>query len=215
MKTVKVLLVLAALGVVLGLGVLYSGWYPMGADVPHNRLTYWALETLRERSIARSIREIEVPPLEDPNLLLAGGADYNEMCTQCHLKPGKKESEFTLGLYPQPPNLAMSAEGHGHAHGTSAGDSHENERVNAARQFWIIKHGIKASGMAAFGKTHDDDRIWAMVAFLQKLPTLTPVQYQILTARPEGEMEHEHDASPEASGADADEGRDAAPSHAH
>lgn len=183
MKTIKVLLALTMLGGVAALGVLYSGWYPMGADVPHNRLTYWALQTLRDRSIARSIREIEVPPLDDANLLLAGGADYNEMCTQCHLKPGQKESEFTLGLYPKPPNLAMSAEGHGHAHGTSDGDAHEDASANAARQFWIVKHGIKASGMAAFGLTHDDERIWAMVAFLQKLPTLTPAQYQVLTTR--------------------------------
>ncbi len=212
MKMVKIPLVLAVLGVLLGLGVLYSGLYPMGADVPHNRLTYWALETLRERSIARAIRDIKVPPLDDPNLLLGGGADYNDMCAQCHLKPGKKDSEFTLGLYPQPPNLAMSADAHHHTEGD---DGHGDAKASAARQFWIIKHGIKASGMAAFGKTHDDDRIWAMVAFLQKLPSLTPVQYQILTARPEGEMEHEHGASPEASGADADAGTDAAPSHAH
>lgn len=189
MKTVKVLLLLAALGVLAGLGVLYSGWYPMGADVPHNRLTYWALETLRERSIARSIREIEVPPLDDANLLLAGGADYNEMCTQCHLKPGKKDSEFTLGLYPQPPNLAISAEAHHHGDG-GEGSGHGDAKASAARQFWIIKHGIKASGMAAFGATHDDERIWAMVAFLQKLPTLTPVQYQILTARTPGTEGH-------------------------
>ncbi|WP_428383988.1 c-type cytochrome [Nevskia ramosa] len=182
MKTVKTLLVVAVLGGLAGLGVLYSGLYPMGADVPHNRLTYWALETLRERSIARAIRDIEVPPLDDSGLLLAGGEDYNEMCTDCHLKPGKTESEFTLGLYPQPPNLSMSAEAHHHAEAAEGG-GHGDPKTSAARQFWIIKHGIKASGMAAFGATHDDGRIWAMVAFLQKLPALTPAQYQILTAR--------------------------------
>ena len=37
--------------------------------------------------------------------------------------------------------------------------------------------------MPAWGITHEDERIWAMVAFLQKLPELTPEQYQILTAR--------------------------------
>ena len=184
MKPFKVVIAVAAVGVVAGLVFLYSGLYPMGADVPHNRLTYSALETLRERAIARSIRSIEVPPLDDANLLLAGGADYNEMCTECHLKPGVKDSEMTLGLYPQPPNLANP------------------ERVNAmgdakraaAREFWVIKHGIKASGMAAFGKTHDDARIWAMVAFLQKLPMLTPAQYEILTARTGDEPEGHHHA---------------------
>jgi hypothetical protein len=37
--------------------------------------------------------------------------------------------------------------------------------------------------MPAWGASHDDARIWAMVAFIQKMPTLTPDQYQILTAR--------------------------------
>lgn len=195
MKILKVLLVLAVLAVLAvlgglgGVGFLYSGLYPMGADVPHNRLTYWVLEILRERSIAARIKDIEVPPLDDSNLLLAGGADYNDMCAGCHLKPGKSESEISLGLYPQPPNLASSASEHGHGDG-EAGDPHGDAKTSAARQFWIIKHGIKDSGMAAFGRTHGDERIWAMVAFLRKLPTLTPVQYQILTARAPGEAGH-------------------------
>ncbi|WP_295682479.1 cytochrome c [uncultured Nevskia sp.] len=202
MKTVKTLLIVAALGGLAGLGVLYSGLYPMGADVPHNRLTYWALETLRERSIARAIRTIDVPLLDDSGLLLAGGEDYNEMCTDCHLKPGKTESEFTLGLYPQTPNLAMSAKAHHHAE-ASEGGGHGDPKTSAARQFWIIKHGIKASGMAAFGATHDDGRIWAMVAFLQKLPTLTPAQYQILTARSSVEPSEDPAGSPAAHAAEA------------
>jgi mono/diheme cytochrome c family protein len=194
MKTLKIVIFLGALGCLGALGFVYSGRYPMGADVPHNRLTYWALETLRERSVARAARDVKVPPLDKPELLLAGGADYNDMCAGCHLKPGKTESDFTLGLYPQPPNLASSAEAHGHAHG-DAGDA----VAGAARQFWIIKHGIKASGMAAFGKTHDDARIWAMVAFLQKLPTLTEAQYQILTARAPAAYGHDDHQATQAS----------------
>ena len=172
MKIFKCLLGLALIGGTLGLGLLYSGLYPMGADVPHNALTYRALETLRERSIARAASSIRVPPLDDPRMLIRGGEDYGAMCAGCHLKPGKTESDFTLGLYPSPPNLTQP-EGHAHAESSSVNE--------AARQFWIIKHGIKASGMAAFGKTHDDARIWDMVAFLQQLPTLTPEEYQILT----------------------------------
>ena len=107
---------------------------------------------------------------------------------------------MSAGLYPKPPNLSLGAEGHaGHGHGHGHGDVN----TSAARQFWIIKHGIKASGMAAFGPTHDDARIWAMVAFLQKLPTLDATQYQIITARESGDaggmagMDHD-DAPPKA-----------------
>ncbi|HNP34361.1 MAG TPA: cytochrome c [Woeseiaceae bacterium] len=172
----KYLLIAAGVTVLGGLAFLYSGLYPMGADVPHNTLTIWALETLRERSIVRAASDIEVPEdLGSSDHLLKGGADYNDMCAGCHLKPGKMQSDFTLGLYPAPPNLALHGDEHDH-------DEGQNGQV---RRFWIIKHGIKASGMPAWGPGHDDERIWNMVAFLDRLPTLSPEQYQILTARGE------------------------------
>ena len=120
--------------------------------------------------------------------LLAGGADYNDMCAGCHLKPGKKESDFTIGLYPAPPNLTATADAHGHEHGSDTG----SKEAAIQRQFWIIKHGIKASGMPAWGPTHSDERIWNMVAFLQRLPSLTPDQYQIVTARGNTSDSHDH-----------------------
>jgi len=57
-------------------------------------------------------------------------------------------------------------------------------------EFWITKHGIKANGMPAWGPIYDDERIGAMVAFMQKLSALTPEQYQILTARAAGGTSH-------------------------
>ncbi|MBI3772766.1 MAG: cytochrome c [Gammaproteobacteria bacterium] len=180
-KCVKVALVLAVLALGGVIGFVYAGWYPVGADVPHTKPVYWVLETLRERSIASAARDIGVPPLDNPDMLLQGGQDYNDMCTGCHLKPGKTRSDMSIGLYPSPPNLAKPSATHEHGDSTEA----------ARRQFWIIKHGIKASGMPAWGHGHDDQRIWAMVAFLQKLPSLTPEQYQILTARDEAGAEDE------------------------
>ncbi len=169
---------IAGIGFLGGLSFLYSGLYPMGADEPHYAITTWTLETLRENSIARSAKDIEVPAdLSAASRLLKGGADYNDMCSGCHLKPGKSTSDFTLGLYPSPPNLSASIEGDG------------NEKAEDQRRFWIIKHGIKASGMPAWGPGHDDDRIWNMVAFLKRLPELTTQQYQIITARQGGGSE--------------------------
>ena len=154
----------------LAVGFIYSGIYPIAANNKHNALTFWALDTLRTNSIARASKDIEVPSLNDPQFLLSGGADYNDMCSGCHLQPGQKESDMSIGLYPKPPNLTLALKDHASS-------------VIAQQQFWVIKNGIMASGMAAFGPTHDDDRIWAMVAFLQKLPELNELQYQVLTAR--------------------------------
>jgi len=175
MKIVKLLLLLIVLGIASVITVMYSGIVDVAADEPHSELVYWLLEETRENSIKKAAQSIEVPDLSDPELLLTGGADYEYMCSSCHLKPGQIESDMSLGLYPAPPNLAVSDESH-------KGHEHSDEMQSARKNFWVIKHGIKASGMPAWGKTHDDQRIWAMVAFLNRLPKLTPEQYQVLTA---------------------------------
>jgi len=175
MKTIKILLILAILGLITASAVIYSGIFPIAADEPHGKFTYWVLEQARERAIARSAKDIEVPALDSPDLLLSGGADYNDMCSSCHLKPGQSESDLSLGLYPKPPNLSLANHDDNH--------THDDKDLQSKKWYWVIKHGIKASGMPAWGTTHDDDRIWAMVAFLQKMPNLTEDQYQVITAR--------------------------------
>lgn len=187
LKCTKSLLLILGAVILSTAGFLYSGLYPIGADVPHNAFTYWALETLREQSIARAASDIKVPTnLDTSERLLAGGADYNDMCSGCHLKPGKSQSDFTLGLYPVPPNLSLPKKEHSHNERTSS------NKYSLQRQFWIIKHGIKASGMPAWAPGHDDERIWNMVAFINKLPKLNKTQYQILTARADAAENHGH-----------------------
>jgi cytochrome c553 len=46
--------------------------------------------------------------------------------------------------------------------------------------FYIVKHGVKFTGMPAWPSQQRDDEVWAMVAFLRKLPQLSPDQYQQL-----------------------------------
>lgn len=175
MKIIKLLLLLAALGIGAAATVMYSGVVNVAADDPHSDFVFWLLEETREIAIEKAAQGINVPDLSEPELLLKGGVDYEFMCSGCHLKPGQNESDLSIGLYPAPPNLTLSNEEHvGHEHG--------DDEQASRKSFWVIKHGIKASGMPAWGKTHDDERIWAMVAFLKRLPNLTQDQYQILTA---------------------------------
>lgn len=163
-----VVLLLAAGGV----GFLYSGWYDIAADTPHTRPVYRLLTVLREQSVAYHAKDIEVPSLNDAALVRSGAGNYDAMCTGCHLAPGVKDSELSRGLYPAPPRL----------------DNPERQRT-AAQDFWIIKHGIKASGMPAWGKSMEDKYIWSMVAFLEKLPQLSSGQYRELVAASGG---HQH-----------------------
>lgn len=146
------------------IGFAWSGLYNIGADVPHSPLTYRFLTMVREHSVQRHAEAISVPNLQDPSLILKGAGQYAAMCTGCHLAPGMHDSEIRAGLYPQPPDLSQT-------------------HVDPREAFWVIKHGIKMSAMPAWGATHDDMTIWSMVAFLQKLPTMTPVQYKEIVAK--------------------------------
>lgn len=149
------------------------GFYDIGADAPHMGATQAFIGYLRDRSIAVRARDIAVPPLNTPERIADGASDYDEMCTGCHLAPGMAENEMRPGLYPKPPRLAAIP------------------ALPPAVQFWIIKHGIKMSGMPAWGKTHSDDEIWNMVALLQKLPKLTPGEYRMIVGI--GIGHHPHD----------------------
>ena len=170
--------VLATL-VLLGTGAavfIGSGRYDIGADAPHTRPVFALMQALRERSIRAHAAALTVPDLTDPQLVLKGAGQYAAMCTGCHLKPGAKDSEIRPGLYPQPPNLSQV-------------------RVDPKAAFWVIKHGIKMSAMPAWGGSHDDATIWSMVAFLQKLPGMTPAQYEDIVAKapPDEDMDMDMD----------------------
>jgi len=142
---------------------LYAGVYNIAADAPHTQPVYWLLKTARERSIAVHAIGIVIPrDLEDPKRIAAGGGQYAEMCSGCHLAPGMKKTEISRGLYPRAPELR-----------------HESP-LSAAEQFWIVKHGVKMTGMPSWGVTHDDELLWNVVAFLRKMPKLTADQYQAL-----------------------------------
>lgn len=143
--------------------VIYAGVYDIGADTPHMRPTYWLIENLRDRSIAVRARNISLPPdFNNPKRIASGAALYAEMCSGCHLAPGGERTEISQGLYPQAPELSRGSE-----------DS-------PAEQFWTIKHGVKLTAMPAWGRTHSDELIWDLVAFIRTLPNLTPEQYNAI-----------------------------------
>jgi len=163
--------------VALAYAYAWSGLYNVGADVPHWALTQRVLDVTRSRSIEQHARSVRVPDLDDPALILKGAGQYAAMCTGCHLAPGMRDSELRAGLYPQPPKLAEA-------------------RIDPRDAFWTIKHGIKLTAMPAWGTTHDDDTLWSIVAFLRKLPGMTPAQYKEIVAKapPDEDMQmDQHD----------------------
>ncbi len=152
--------------------VVASGRVYVGADKEHTPMAHSFLKTALSSSIENASKDIEVPDLEQVDMISSGGADYKDMCAGCHLAPDVEKTDLSEYLYPKPPNFTEADV-----------VARYSTDTGAKRSFWAIKHGIMASGMPAWGATHDDDRMWAMVAFIRSLPELSADQYTMLTTR--------------------------------
>jgi mono/diheme cytochrome c family protein len=146
--------------VAAALGVTYSGVYNVAANVPDADAVKWLLSTNMQRSVVRHARSINAPTQLTDQQATDGLRIYKETCVYCHGAPGKDPGDIGKGLNPEPPYLADTV-----------------SRWSSAELFWIIKHGIKMTGMASYGAVHNDDEIWNLVAFVQRLPKMTPEQY--------------------------------------
>jgi mono/diheme cytochrome c family protein len=142
-----------------GLIFIFSGIFDVSADAPHWPVTRKIMEIVRDRSVEVRARAVSVPNLSDDQAILKGAGQYAAMCANCHLAPGQERSEIRPGLYPRPPDLSKHA-------------------VDPKTAFWVTKHGIKMSGMPAWGRSHDDATLWSIVAFMQKLLGMSPEQYK-------------------------------------
>lgn len=170
LKTAAGLLVLLGIG---GFLLAASGIVPIKASSGHWGITRWFLEFSKSRSVSTHTIGIKVPALDSPAQVLKGAGHYEIGCAPCHGSPHRPQPRVVAGMLPTPPNLKFTV---------AEWDTEE--------LFYIVKHGLKFTGMPAWPSLHRDDEVWAMVAFLRKLPELTPDEYRHLasgeTALPEG-----------------------------
>ena len=174
--------ILLVLMIVIGVVVVYSGLPNVGASKPEGAVTSWVLGTTVEHSVRRQAAGMS-PDLSRADLA-EGAEHYVAMCAMCHGGPGNEPpSEIGSGLNPAPPNLRKSA-----------------SRWKAGEIYWIVEHGIKMTGMPAFGKTHSPEQLTNITAFIETMPTMTADEYQHLigpeptTSQPSGgESPHHHD----------------------
>ena len=158
--------VLGAGLVALGLaGALFawSGLYSVAASRGHWAVMDWVLAFGMRQSVETHTIGITAPPLDDPDLVRLGAAHFHGGCAYCHGAPATAISPIARHMLPSPPELSKAA-----AH------------WSATELFWIVKHGIKYTGMPSWVALERDDEVWAVVAFLQKLPGLDVAQYREL-----------------------------------
>jgi len=142
------------------LAIMYTGFYNVAADAPDNPVVDWFLSNTMIHSVISHAESVQAPAQFSDEQARAGFTIYRQTCVHCHGAPGKDPGNIAKGLNPEAPDLS-----------DAVGD------MTTGQMFWIIKNGIKMSGMASYGKVHSDDEIWNIVAFVQRLPNMTPEEY--------------------------------------
>jgi len=145
------LLLLSAL-VVTRLGLM-----PVSADGPHSNLEARIMPAVLHASIVRHASgETNPLPLNEDNLK-AGVDTYKTMCARCHSTPGGNPSVYGRSFYPPAPKLPEGM-----------------SQYTDAQLFWLIKHGIRNTGMPAWSGMLSDDEIWQIVSLLKNSQDLPP-----------------------------------------
>lgn len=163
MKFLALLLVLVLVVAAGALALIQSGVYDVGTSNHDNDLVNWALDNAMVHSVKRHAKGIAVPALSDPAMIENGFRHYDEMCVGCHGAPGVKPGDIAEGLFPEAPDLVETA-----------------KEWTPAELYWIVKHGLKFTAMPAWGPSHSEPDLWAITAFVSKLPHMTPAEYQAL-----------------------------------
>lgn len=120
----------------------------------------WLIHRTMIDSVIHHAAEVGSPPAFGPADVRRGLALYRQRCEVCHGGPGVARQGWVAGMSPSPPYL-----------------------VDAARQwrprelYFIISRGVKMSAMPAWSPTLSPGDMWAVVAFLEKLPTMSPRDY--------------------------------------
>jgi mono/diheme cytochrome c family protein len=172
MKIILALIIVVVIGGVVWTAFVYSGAYNVSMSNHDNAVVNWYFDTGTTRSIKQHAAGITAPDLNNPERIQSGANHFAEMCAQCHGGPGEQPQEIARGLWPEAPDLAKAV-----------------PDWTPGELYWITKNGIKFSAMPAWGPTHSDEKIWDIVAFLEKLPKLSPADYQQLQTKAPAEDE--------------------------
>ena len=143
-----------------------AGGFNIAAAEKHWDITFKAIETVRNRSIAAHSEDLDKPMPAD-----VGGfiRHFHDSCRTCHGAPGVSPAEFVDGLYPKPPTL----------HKTDTQKHWTDGEI-----VWIIANGIKMTAMPAFGPTHSVSEIHGLAGFVRKLPNMDEAAYRRLRPHP-------------------------------
>jgi len=159
------LLALAGLlAIVTGLAAavyFFGGFFDVSTTAREPALVRKALIAVRMASVSRHATATPPANLASEANWRAGARAYHDHgCVNCHGAPGVEWARFSEGLRPDPPDLLDLS-----------------KHRTPAELFHVVKNGINMTGMPGFGAAPDPE-LWAIVAFVKKLPDVTDEQFK-------------------------------------
>ncbi|MBI2956231.1 MAG: cytochrome c [Acidobacteria bacterium] len=147
---VAILVVLAAVG-----GAYAAASFDLRARQSPSQLEGYVAAKAKRWLVARAVAREGVPPELAPSeiTVASGHMQYGGSCASCHGQDGTTPTKMGLSMYPPVPGLG----------GPDA------QRYSNAELFWIIKNGIRNTGMPGFGEIHSDTEIWHLVHYVRSL----------------------------------------------
>lgn len=159
--TISALALLGLLGLAGAAGFVYLGVYDVSALKSHTQPVYTFLEIALRRSVRQRSEALEVPDLGRSDWREAGTRLYEIHCRRCHGGPGVSPDEFALGMSPAPVAIVETAR------------KRPPEDI-----FWVIRNGVKMTGMPAWEYRLTEDQMWQITAFIMESPSLGTNEYQ-------------------------------------
>ncbi len=163
---------LAAAGLAGAVLVVWLGLYNVSARQGHWPGVEWLLHTTYEHAVElRAPPASATPDLGSADLVALGARHYDSACRLCHGAPGERQPATIRAMEPVPPPI------------TEAVADWEPEEL-----FWIVKNGVKMTGMPAWPTRTRDDDVWAVVAFLRQVDAAGAGYAELVAAPPVSEM---------------------------
>jgi mono/diheme cytochrome c family protein len=113
------------------------------------------LATLAKHLLVRRSSREGIPPAPTnlPASIQEGDKLYATDCSMCHGADGRTPTDSGRWMYPRASDLTSPAV----------------QRYSDRELFWIVKNGIRLSGMPAFARVESDEHIWNLVHYLRTL----------------------------------------------
>ena len=118
--------------------------------------------TMRHFAVPLSARGLRNPVALTPDALREGRDHFADHCSTCHANDGSGKTEMGPNFYPRVPDMRLAG----------------TQNLSDGELFYIIRNGVRLTGMPAWSGDHEVADDWKLVHFIRHLPKITPAELE-------------------------------------